>query len=71
MLIDLYRDIWNFHKKHFRVDMNDDTWQQIIRESDELYNRYKTDFAKDLVLSVVKELSRNAREVHKQNDTRI
>lgn len=50
----LYKDVWNFHKKFSEVKDTDEYWQAVIDESNEIAKKYdKQKFANDLLLAVI------------------
>ena len=69
---ELYREIWNFHKKFSEVKNTDEYWQAVIDESNEISKKYnKHKFANDLLLAVISELERSYKEMRANADTRV
>ncbi|GAB6953695.1 hypothetical protein [Mediterraneibacter glycyrrhizinilyticus] len=69
---ELYREIWNFHKKFSEVKNTDEYWQAVIDESNEILKKYdKHKFANDLLLAVISELERIYKEMRANADTRV
>ena len=69
---ELYREIWNFHKKFSEVKNTDEYWQAVIDESNEISKKYnKHKFANDLLLAVISELERSYKEMGENAYTRV
>lgn len=69
---ELYRGIWNFHKKFSEVKDTDEYWQAVIDESNEISKKYnKHKFANDLLLAVISELERSYKEMRANANTRV
>ncbi len=69
---ELYREIWNFHKKFSEVKNTDEYWQAVIDESNEISKKYnKHKFANDLLLAVMSELERSYKEMRANANTRV
>ena len=69
---ELYREIWNFHKKFSEVKNTDEYWQAVIDESNEILKKYdKHKFANDLLLAVISALERIYKEMRANADTRV
>ena len=69
---ELYREIWNFHKKFSEVKDTDEYWQAVIAESNEIAKKYdKQKFANDLLLAVISELERSYKEMRANANTRV
>ncbi len=57
----LYKDVWNFHKKYSNARADDAYWEAVVRESARIAEKYgKERFALDLLLAVTEELERAA-----------
>ena len=68
----LYKDVWNFHKKFSEIKDTDEYWQAVIDESDEISKKYnKQKFANDLLIAVISELERSYKEMRVNADTRV
>lgn len=62
----IYKDVWNFHKKYTAVREDDAYWQDVIRESDSIAKKYNNcKFVVALLLAVVDELDRTYKEARK------
>ena len=49
---------WQLLKSHSDIQDTDEYWEQLVNEATEIYERYKTKFAKDMVIAVLNELER-------------
>lgn len=60
----IYADIWSFHKRYYDVSDSDDYWEAVIDDANTLYKKYdNSKFAKSLVMAVMEELERKAKEM--------
>lgn len=60
----VFKDTYNLYTKYHGLGLHDD-WSQVFQEKSEIYNRYKCPIAKELILSVINQLEREAREVER------
>lgn len=68
----LYKDVWNFHKKYSKVQTDDVYWEAVVNESNQIAKKYdKHKFAVNLLMSVIDELDRVCREMTKNADTAV
>lgn len=58
---DLYKDIWQWHKKYSLVENSDEYWQRVIAEGEEIQNKYNCQFVTDLMMAVISELEREGK----------
>ena len=55
----IYSEVWAFHEKYADCDDSDETWEQIIRETDELYKKHPGNrFYAELLMAVLDEIER-------------
>ena len=55
----LYKDVWNFHKKYSKVQTDDTYWEAVVSESGAISKKYDNHkFAIALLLAVIDELER-------------
>lgn len=67
-IYNLFTDCWRFYKKYADVQDTDEYWENVVDESGELSKKYDNDkFAIALVLAVVDEFERKAKELRKNN----
>ena len=59
---DIWREVWDFHKKFSEMLGTDEEWTTVIKETGEFEGKYKNtpqhEFAKQLILAVLDELER-------------
>ncbi len=53
-------DIWRLYKKYAARKLTDDEIALFTQEAQKVYEKYKTVFAKDVVLAVIGEIGRTA-----------
>lgn len=62
-IYNLFTDCWRYFKKYSEVKDTDSYWEAVVDESGELAKKYDNDkFAIALVLAVVEEFERKAKE---------
>lgn len=59
---DLYKDIWQWHKKFSKIENSDMYWQRVLAGGEEIQKKYDCQFATDLMMAVVGELEREGKE---------
>lgn len=58
-VFNLFCDSWQLYRKYIAKALNENELDKFIRESGELFQKYKQDpFAKDLLLAVTNEIER-------------
>lgn len=68
----LYKDVWNFHKKYAVVKDDDTYWEAVVDESRQIAKKYdNAKFAISLLLAVVDELEQIYKEMMKNADTTV
>ena len=66
----IYKDVWEFHKKYQQVQTNDEYWETVVNESNQISEQYgKCSFVNDLLLTVISELERIYKEMKKDAET--
>ena len=69
-IYNLFTDCWRFYKKYADAKDTDSYWENVVDESGELSKKYNNDkFAIALVLAVVDEFERRAKEIRKNAET--
>lgn len=69
-IYNLFTDCWRYFKKYVDVSDEDIYWENVISESGELSKKYNNDkFAIALILAVVDEFERKAKELRKNAKT--
>lgn len=69
-IYNLFTDCWRYFKKYVDVSDEDIYWENVVSESGELSKKYNNDkFAIALILAVVNEFERKAKELRKNAKT--
>lgn len=68
----IYKDVWNFHKKYSKVQTDEVYWETVVNESRQIADKHdKHKFAIALLLAVIDELERIYKEMKNNADTGI
>ena len=68
----LYKDVFNFHKKYSKVQTDDAYWGAIMEESRQIAKRYNDhEFALALLVAVINELEHICKGGAKNADTAV
>lgn len=68
----IYKDVWNFHKKYADVKEDDTYWEDVVNESDKIAKRHgECKFVINLLLAVIDELQRIYKEMKSNADTGV
>lgn len=68
----LYKDVWDFHKKYADVKNTDDYYSGLAEESSGIAKKYGNHkFAVDLLFAVVNELERKCKEMANNADKTV
>ena len=69
---EIYKDVWNFHKKYQQVQSTDEYWEAVINESTQIAKKYDNcKFVRSLLLAIVDELERVYKELKQDADTTV
>ena len=69
-IYNLFKDCWRYFKKYVDVSDEDIYWENVVSESGELSKKYNNDkFAIALILAVIDEFERKAKELRKNAKT--
>lgn len=69
-IYNLFTDCWRYFKKYADVRDEEIYWENVVSESGELSKKYNNDkFAIALILAVVNEFERKAKELRKNAET--
>ena len=49
----MFMDFWALCQKYWEPEDSDSYWEDIIKDTDNFYKKYNTDFSKSLALSLV------------------
>ena len=70
--IEVYKTVLDFHRKHSNILNTEEYWDSVVAESDVIAKRYgNCRFVRDLLLAVIGELERKAKEMMKNADTAV
>lgn len=53
----IFFEIWSYFKKYFK-DEDAMDWQEMIRDGNNIYEKFKTPLARDLVVCCIEEMNR-------------
>ena len=69
-IYNLFTDCWRYFKKYVDASDEDIYWENVVSESGELSKKYNNDkFAIALILAVIDEFERKAKELRKNAET--
>lgn len=69
---EIYKDVWNFHKKYQQIQSTDEYWEAVINESNQISKKYDNcKFVRALLLAIVDELERVYKELKQDADTTV
>ena len=69
---EIYKDIWNFHKKYQQIQATDEYWESLINEGNQIVNKHdKCKFVRALLLAVIDEFERIYKEMKGNADTAV
>lgn len=70
--VEVYKTVLDFHRKYSSILNTDEYWDSVVSESDAIAKRYgNCRFVRDLLLAVIDELERKAKEMTQNADTAI
>lgn len=65
----IYKDVWNFHKKYHNVQVTNEYWQAVASESNSISKKYNDcQFVMNLLRAVLDELNRIYKEMKTDAD---
>lgn len=68
----IYKDVWNFHKKYSVVNDSAEYWNAVNDEGEQIVKKYNhSDFVVALIVDVITELSRVCKEVKQDADRTV
>lgn len=66
----IFTDVWNFFKRYYQVRDDDNFWNRVIEESNQIAVKYgHNKFANDLLIAVIKEMERRLRNLKVEQGT--
>ena len=57
----LFVDVWELYRKYGARRLDDAEFEAMTREADAINEKYQSDLAKDMLVSVIREVSKDAR----------
>lgn len=60
----MFMDYWTLCQKHWEAENNDAYWENVVKDTDEFYRKYGTEFARTLAITLVNELEAKAKRVN-------
>lgn len=57
-----YSELWHFHKEYLSVPENEEAWEKIVKAADIFTGRYRLEACDDMVLAIVTDLDRRAKQ---------
>ena len=62
---EMFRDYWKMLEENWDVEDSEVYWNKVIEDTDAFYRKYETEFSKELVLALINELERKAKDEKK------
>ena len=62
---EMFRDYWKMLEENWGVEDSEAYWNKVIEDTDAFYRKYETEFSKELVLALINELERKAKDEKK------
>ena len=56
-----FRDAWDFFKRHYDVQGDDEYWAAVVDESAAINEKYSCELCRDLLIAITKELNRKGK----------
>ena len=57
----IHIELWDFHKKYYNADTDENTWKTILSEAQKIYEKYdRSKFCKDMLSTVILHLNEQA-----------
>ena len=64
----IFTDVLNFFKRYYQFRDDDNFWNRVIEESNQIAKKYDNKFANDLLISVIKEMERKLKNWKVEQD---
>lgn len=58
----IFKYVYLLYTKYKGIKLNDN-WDELTKEANELYEKYKSQIAKEMIVSIMEQLEREAREM--------
>ena len=55
----MLQEVWNLYKKYTAQNLSEKDVEKFAAEMQQIYEKYKTSFAKEIVLAFINEIERN------------
>ena len=62
---EMFRDYWKILEENWGFEDSEAYWNKVIEDTDAFYRKYETEFSKELVLALINELERKAKDEKK------
>ncbi len=59
----MFMDYWGLCQKHWNPEDNDAYWEDAVKDTDNFYKKYNSQFARKLALVLIDELELKSRKV--------
>lgn len=68
----IYKDVWNFHKKYADVKDDDVYWEAVVNASNQIAKHYgECEFVVNLLLAVIEELEKICKGMKNNADAAV
>ena len=66
----IFSDAWNFFKKYYVIQEDDEWWENMIAEADVITKKYSgSQFTRELIMVILNEIERKAKEARTDAET--
>jgi hypothetical protein len=55
---EMFVDVWNYYKKYYQPEFNDQYWDSLIADGGKIIIRYKNQMVTDMIMAIQEELNR-------------
>jgi hypothetical protein len=55
---EMFVDVWNYYKKYYQPEFNDQYWDSLIADGKIIIDRYKNQMVTDMIMAIQEELNR-------------
>ena len=70
--VEVYKTVLDFHRKYSNILNTEEYWDSVVAESDAIAKQHgNCRFVRDLLMAVIGELERKAKEMTKNADTAV
>lgn len=57
---EMFVDVWNYYKKYYQPEFNDQYWDSLIADGKIIIDRYKNQMVTDMIMAIQEELNRRS-----------